>query len=124
VAEATGRLSTVSVLAEESVSTAESESPVGVVSLAAGGVSFMVGVTDGGGVHTAVLRESTSRGIGVGSTGGGVSDSLRSFVRRIHPSPRIETVAMAMGIQSSRLKEGRGCISGKILLRLYSHSFP
>ncbi|MEO7839907.1 MAG: GNAT family N-acetyltransferase [Anaerolineales bacterium] len=48
---------------------------------------------------------------------------LRLLVKKIHPIPRIETTPIAMGIRSARSNEGRGCIPGKVLPRLYPHSF-
>jgi hypothetical protein len=69
-----------------------------------------VGVIDAGG-SVAVSMELTSNGIAVGTAVGGISDSPRSLVKKIHAIPRIETAPTTMGIKSSRLNEGRGCIA-------------
>lgn len=110
--------------AEGSVSTAGPGYATGLVSVAVGGDSCGVAVADGEAGAVRVAKRVTSDGIAVSSTVGGTGDSLRSFVRKIHPkSPRIKTTPSTRMIRSSKSKEGRGCIPGKVLLRLYPHSF-
>src|SRR5688572_8376176 len=64
-----------------------------------------------------------SNGIAVGTAVEGLNVSLRSLDKKIHPIPRIETKPIAIGIRSVRSNGGRGCIPGKVLPRLYPHSF-
>jgi hypothetical protein len=78
-----------------------------------------VGVTGGEGVRLTGSKELKLDGVAVG----GMSDLPRPLVKRIHPIPRIETTPIAIGIRRARSNEGRGCIPGKVLPRLYPHSF-
>jgi hypothetical protein len=109
VAEGGGGLSVTRVLVEGAVSVGGSGVETGLV---------LVGVGQKGKVRVAVARELKLDGIAVGA----LSDGPRTLVKRSHAIPRIETTPMAIGIRSVRSKEGRGCISEKVLPRFYPHS--